>query len=394
MSTPTKSTLGSSRRAKHDGAGMRWALMRNLALLVLLTSGAILGVMVFGAYQSVDGLSRSLLGSTADTSDRKLELFLEPVNRSLAIGRDWGGNGTLDLADRSGMNRLLMPLLLEIPQASGLIHADAAGREYFVSIDTSGDGERLRVRERNPAEWGRRYRVTYWVDASTQLGAEQWEELDYDPHTRPWYRGAVAQMSGPSGTTERGEGDVPERVRPPGFWTEPYTFFTTQQPGITASVAWRDTAGELFVFGVDVLLLDVSRFTTALTAGESGIAFVLDEGDRIIGLPRDQRFEDVESMRSTMLSAAGSSGIESLDTAITEWQAARPARQRCLLIRNRGRAAVGRGPAASARNDAEPARRRGHPGVGFPRTDAQATQTRSFSSVRSRWLWRSRWRCG
>ena len=298
---------------------MRWALVRNLVLLVLLTSGAILTVLVLAAYRSVDRLSETLLDATAESTDEELELFLTPVHKALEMGQDWGLAKNIDLDDVGAMNRLFMPVLGALNQVSGLVIATEDGREYFVLEE----GDRLKVRERNPARWQRRFRITYWANANTQIGEEQWQELDYDPHTRPWYIGAVNLFTTPSPSAERTEGDTiqPRAHLSPKFWTKPYTFYTTQEPGITAASAWKDEQNKTVVLGVDVLLLDVSKFTRYIRAGENGFAFVLDEDNRLIGLPRHERFAESDALKAQVLTPAAVSGVPALERIVLEWQA-------------------------------------------------------------------------
>ncbi|MGI9335133.1 MAG: serine/threonine protein kinase, partial [Gammaproteobacteria bacterium] len=185
------------------------------------------------------------------------------------------------------------------------------------------EGARMRVRERDPARWGHRFRVTYWSDLRTQVGEEEWQTLDYNPHTRPWYRGAVGLLEELSSSPEYAQGDDSDAHghRLPKFWTKPYTFFTSQEPGITAAGAWKDEQGKVTVFGMDVLLLDISRFTTDLQVGENGFAFVLDEDDRLVGLPRHAQYEEPAALRSSVLTPSSLSGTPALEQVVFDWQA-------------------------------------------------------------------------
>ena len=86
--------------------------------------------------------------------------------------------------------------------------------------------------------------------------------------------------------------------RAPGrvVWTDAYLFFITKDVGITGSTAfeWRD---QRHVLAMDITLADISTITTEVDA--PGVtAVVLTTGDRIVGLPRDARFRDEESIRT------------------------------------------------------------------------------------------------
>jgi len=116
-------------------------------------------------------------------------------------------------------------------------------------------------------------------------------ERSYDPRTRPWFQGALAR-------SRRLAAGVSERT-----WTQPYRFFTTKEPGITASIALKTDHDLTYVLGFDVLLGDISRYTTspALDVSPHGFVFVTEqESSKVIGLPRLPRFRDEEGRRAAV----------------------------------------------------------------------------------------------
>jgi hypothetical protein len=149
--------------------------------------------------------------------------------------------------------------------------------------------------------WGDRSAWLEWTDARPEPVAS-WRASDYDPRRRPWYQGAVSARSGATGAGATGagaagQGSVAELV----YWTEPYTFYTAKAPGMTAAMAFPERSGRLSVVGVDLLLTDVSTFTTRLRVGEHGAVMVLTDGSRVIGLPRDPRYLAAAGQRSALL---------------------------------------------------------------------------------------------
>jgi serine phosphatase RsbU (regulator of sigma subunit) len=85
------------------------------------------------------------------------------------------------------------------------------------------------------------------------------------------------------------------------YWTEPYTFYTAKAPGVTAALAFRGRDGRARVVGFDVLLSDISAFTTRLRAGENGQVMVLTDDNRVIGLPRDALYVSVTAQQQALL---------------------------------------------------------------------------------------------
>ena len=281
---------------------IRQSLLRDLLLVILLLSGGILATTFFAARQTIEVLSQAYMGKAIDATNARLEGFFAPVRRELRMLGAWGEAGLLDPDDPAALNRLLVPLLRLHPQITALMVADGRGREYLLL--RSGEHWRTRITRRD--EWGPRTRWLEWSEQAPEP-VETWRELDYDPRARPWYRGALEARG--SGTDAL-------------HWTEPYTFFTTKDPGVTASLAFEPKNGLDgldHVVGVDVLLSDLSRFTTALDVTENGKVLVVTEDGRLIGLPRDPRFERAEARRAALLQHPDSVGIPLLADAVASF---------------------------------------------------------------------------
>jgi hypothetical protein len=304
-------TTGGGRRL-----GMRASLVRNLIVLVLLTGGTILTVTLVGAYRSVGRLSTSLIARATDQTEAQLGAFFGLVEYQLRVARNWGESGVLDLADRDVLNSVFISALQERTPVSSLMIADTLGQEYMLLRESDSFLNRLVGAQRlaRASLWSR------WGDSATLL--EQWtEQLEYDPRVRPWYLGAMETES---------DADI--------HWTDPYIFFTTKDPGITASVRFSppNDPGATHVLGFDVLLLDISRFTSTLDVSENGVALVLTEDGRVLGLPRDERFVRVESLKSAVLSPVEELGLPALSDAVAAWTQSGGAHSDAVRFRSRG----------------------------------------------------------
>lgn len=123
----------------------------------------------------------------------------------------------------------------------------------------------FRVKEISIDEDGERTVDITWTDSLlNETSAERDDADDYDPRVRPWY-------------------DVFNTIGTDVFWTDPYVFFTSQQPGITHSVALRTPSGEVeAVVGLDVELVDLNNFLEARIPSENGSAVVIDAEGSII----------------------------------------------------------------------------------------------------------------
>ncbi|MCK6461433.1 MAG: SpoIIE family protein phosphatase, partial [Planctomycetes bacterium] len=197
--------------------------------------------------------------------------------------------GILDPDQPERLRALLQPVLERFKQMSAALVADDRGREFML-LRTGG---RWITRQTRRDEWGARVK---W----TEDGKEEWREIDYDPRSRPWFQGAMERR------------DKEPRV----FWTDPYRFFTTGQPGITAAAAFRSGDRER-VLGFDVALEDISRFTMSLGPLDDATVFVVTASQLVIGLPSQMARRSPEARRDALLHPVGDLGIPVLADALS-----------------------------------------------------------------------------
>jgi signal transduction histidine kinase/CheY-like chemotaxis protein/HPt (histidine-containing phosphotransfer) domain-containing protein len=133
---------------------------------------------------------------------------------------------------------------------------------------------------------------------STALNPED----DYDPRTRPWYAEALRSDS----------------IR----WTRPYLFFTSQQPGITASRVLKDDQGNVeAVIAVDLTLGELSEFVAENRFSANGSLFILDESRNFLALPEEELPEELrEVSRNDLLSISDLPG-SAFAAAVSQYDA-------------------------------------------------------------------------
>jgi serine phosphatase RsbU (regulator of sigma subunit) len=181
----------------------------------------------------------------------------------------------LEIDDPDQLRPLFQSLLAEYPSNSAVTVADERGRDYLLR----DEGDHWRSRQIRRDEWGDTARWREWSKDNNEP-IESVEQVEYDPRERPWFKGAMANLE----SAEFDTGAVSAV-----YWTEPYIFFSTQQPGITAAVAYRLASGNVQVVAVHVSLTEISRFTSSTRLLDEGGVFVLTEDGRLIGLPRPPR---------------------------------------------------------------------------------------------------------
>ena len=282
-----------------SGVTIRRSLIRNLVLLIVATVAAVLALTLVQSMRAVEELSQSLVHRSTVQVHTELDGFFAPVTAQLHMMADWGTAGQLTPITPPEITPLVLPILRRQQQVSSLMVASDSGHGYML-LELP---ETYRQREVWPERFDGRAR---WVELDRRgVQARSWEEdLDYDPRTRPWFGAATAARG---------------RIA----WTDPYTFFTTGDPGITAS-AWFDDpdSEEVHVVGLDVLLSDISSFTSGLDVSAHGRALVIADDGRVVGLPRAAHLASDDARREAVLSPIGEIGVRTAAAAHEQWDAA------------------------------------------------------------------------
>ncbi len=252
------------------------SLLFNFLLIIVMLSSAITAITFFGNRHAIKRLSEALISTGIDHTESKLRSFFQPVIRELYLVRAWDSKGIIH-PDKSPeyLRHLLSPLLSEYRQVSSVLLADSHGHEFMLLRKNSGWMNRITKKD----QWKDKVLWYEWSPGSRPVS--RWQRSDYDPRLRPWYKGALSRYRAGSSPGIAGRQSI--------FWTKPYIFHTTREPGLTASIAYDMGDGVKRVVGVDILLSDITRFTAALKLGTNGKVAVMTDDLKMIGLPRTGR---------------------------------------------------------------------------------------------------------
>ncbi|MGQ0511188.1 MAG: PAS domain S-box protein [Betaproteobacteria bacterium] len=286
--------------------------------------GRILGIVLFSffvfaaaAYLMVlrpaeDELARVEMSRAADEVEGDIRALTDQIERALATARDWGRGGLLRISSANQIGSLMIPVLRSRPQVSTVLIANQRGQAALFGRGEGG-GWLLRV-----IDYEKLGAQQHWtrLDADGGFVSEEWTKRDYDPRTRSWYTGPDA-MPGEDGI----------------HWTEPYQFFTSKEPGISAGMRWIDrNTGLRHVIAFDVLLLDLSRFTSRVAVGQNGRAAIFTADGKLLGLPRHPQLRSDTELKSRILKTPAEAGFETLAGAWAQWNAeGRPAARAGLI---------------------------------------------------------------
>lgn len=274
-----------------SAVSFRRSLLSNLMVMLVLFSVAIQGTMFLAARTTVRTLSAAVIEKALDQTESQLNRFFDPVVSGINFVRSWGESGLLfdekplDLDDVNlqaaevigSINSQLIPLMQQSRHISSILLADERGREHMILRI----GESWSIRKTRRDLWNDEVLFIKWSEAEPEYKVSR-SNLIYDPRSRPWYVGAA-------------NSDLNI------VWTEPYTFFTADEPGITVSTKINMGDGLTHIVGFDVLLNDITEYTISLEPTDNGVAFVMAEGGALIGLPRHERFLDAEVRKAAIL---------------------------------------------------------------------------------------------
>jgi adenylate cyclase len=164
----------------------------------------------------------------------------------------------LKLTLESNESRYLLKALSIYPQIDLFYYGDESGN-YLQAGDFADLYAKIIERKNKRA-----HTIFHYYDKDYKIiKRERKSDTKYDPRIRPWYIGAKR-----SGKT---------------FWTAPYIFFETNEPGITVATPVVGLDGVLSgVVAADITLTGLSYFLQHLKLSKSSLAFISDSEGKLI----------------------------------------------------------------------------------------------------------------
>ncbi len=302
LSRQLHAQIAGEERRRRRAKVMQWSAMSLGVTLLLAMTLATLAVRHTAqtAENERNHLSRMMIDSVASRVSGDMGTLLTPVRTTVRVVARWGETGRLNRLEGDVLIPLFLPLLVHQPALSGIITADDLGNEF--TLLRTPQGFRTRTLRAGAAP------------ELAKLGAEgevleSWQEsIDYHPHNRPWYRGAIAMTSSLTTTVETR----------PLYWSDPYLFFTTKDPGVTASMLAKRPNGRQIVVGVDLSFADVSELTASLLTENEGKVFVTSRDGRMLGLPHSPNLPR-EDWRAAMLTPGTDLNDPIAVAALQQW---------------------------------------------------------------------------
>lgn len=279
---------------------MRKSLFLRFALLVTIAVALFgVGYVQFGLRPVVTQIAESHFSAAAEKVNASLERLFTPVESWIGVARQWAVSTPFDETRPEDFNRLFMPILQETPQLTSVVAGTNDGRGWLLL--QRADGAWMNRFTNIPLRGKTQKFIDWAADGSRNL---RLEEKDYDPRERPWYKGAMEALAQDETT----------------FWTDPYIFFTTGDPGISGSTGVVLPDGVVLALGMDIKLSDISRATSQITVGKQGYVMVMTADGRLLGLPQQSAAIEDGQIRAMSLQPIASLKNPVIDEGMALWQ--------------------------------------------------------------------------
>lgn len=252
--------------------------------------------------------ARELLSDVATNTMEHSKGFLQPARGAAELATRLAENQIVASDNPGLLEKLLFQQLQTAPQFAGVFYGDEKGHFVYVMRSDKDAPFRSKIVNR---DGDARDTTLIWRDAEYNVVDQRADPADtYDPRTRPWYRGA------------RDDRQL--------TWTDPYIFFSSQEPGITvASPVFGPDQEVVGVIGVDIEIDAISGFLSELDIGESGKALILNRNGDVIAHPDPeliktatqdgaQRFLSIDELMDPIARTAFSGLLASGEIAIDD----------------------------------------------------------------------------
>ncbi len=221
------------------------------------------------AEQTLDDFARRV----ADQSQR----YLVPAVDAVMVAQRLIDQNVISASDDVELERYFLAKLESVKSLGGLYLGRPDGSFLFVSREPDG----LQTKQISVDDGKRSVQFRQYTDfAPPRIWADA--EDAYDPRARPWYLDAVE-----SGSL---------------IWTEPYMFFTSGRPGVSAAINLSNQDGEAIgVIGVDVYISDLSSFIEMSGDNYLGSAIIFDENRHVIAYSSGSYLKSIAGLKAPPL---------------------------------------------------------------------------------------------
>ena len=219
-------------------------LLRDILLILFITTGAIILIVLFQGVKTQKELSSSLITEANRSVRNHFYNFIEPLDNTMRLLVKWGESGLLDEKEIETLASQFQALMEIQPSIHALTMVDSSGHD----IRLTRNGEQWVLTERREevlitSDWQQRQR----------LNSTEKVDQSYSSQNTNWYRGAITTAN-----------------QPGFFQSSPYPLTTKDAQGVTLSKQWtaydepETSVVTALTFTISDLITFMAQFETSL----------------------------------------------------------------------------------------------------------------------------------
>ncbi len=257
---------------------LRIVLLIGIIVIQILTVSGVLFSSYLTTQDALINHARQLMQEVSRHAIDRSEQFLEPARLTAALTRRLADANIIAVKDPKLLERWFLEEMRLYPWFSGVYFGGVDGSFVFVKRENgkNPDSAYLTKLIRVRANDGEREVELVTRSSEFQALNSRMDANDtFDPRDRPWFKLA--------------------RSKKKLQWTDPYIFFTSKQPGISAAIGAYDGDEFRGVFGVDIEIGQLSSFLSRLEIGQNGSAFILNRNGDVIAHPQPEKIKSLNA---------------------------------------------------------------------------------------------------
>lgn len=247
---------------------IRWSLIIVFLCLIWGTYAVTTTSTYISSQKVLNDHARDIMENIADLAMEKSQNHLAHAYGAAVLTRRLLAANvvSVDKKDVDSLEQYFLDQLVIYSHFAGIYFGKPNGDFFYVSRNEQRSPGGFRTKIISHQDGIRTTRLR-WRDQNLESISEEFDPQDsYDPRTRPWYKKAFEHKT--------------------IVWTDPYIFFTSQNPGITVAGPTYDELGKLEgIVGVDLEIDQLSIFIGNLKIGKNGQAFMINNNGEVVAFP-------------------------------------------------------------------------------------------------------------
>jgi len=262
--------------------GRRGLLITMLLVLIAIEVATVTAVVMSQRVRTEEALAlhtRQLLQGVVDATRENALKFLTQAQSVVQLTQRLFASGLLSLDRPAELEQYFFDQLALVPQMDGIYFAGPNGEFFFTKRSSSGSVSHYETKIIDRPDGVRRARKIWRDEQYKEIERKVLADDAYDPRVRPWY--------------------VEAKTSAELIWSDPYIFFTSGAPGLTAAARVIDEAGKLVgIAGIDVELGAISDFlATEPVTAHGGAAVLVHRNGDVLAYPSRGKLQIPEGDR-------------------------------------------------------------------------------------------------